>query len=150
MLPNAIQRLYTILSLLIVVAMGFIFKFYTGPSHQWFNNYRAAVFYRDFLVLVSVLADKESRSGDGDSFMGLWHHLWARIPQLWHPSLEQFHLLGRILVVLPFLGGIFLIMCWAVFWVGSGYNKLRKNFFKPQRRREYRGREETGFDAGSS
>lgn len=36
-------------------------------------------------MFVSVLAERESKSGDIDSFMGLWHHLWARIPATMAP-----------------------------------------------------------------
>ncbi|HLO84500.1 MAG TPA: DUF2809 domain-containing protein [Nostocaceae cyanobacterium] len=45
------QSLFLALSLLVVVAMGFFFKYYTGPANQWFNNYGAALFYEIFWCL---------------------------------------------------------------------------------------------------
>lgn len=42
------QSLYIILFVLIVIPIGFFFKYYTGPAHQWFNEHGAAVLYEIF------------------------------------------------------------------------------------------------------
>jgi len=62
MLPKATQRSLIIISLLIVVAMGFLFKFYSGPAHQWFNNYGAALFYEIFWCLFVFLLVRNQKA----------------------------------------------------------------------------------------
>ena len=95
------QYLYIFLSLLIVMAMSFIFKFYTGPAQQWFNNYFAAVFYEIFWCLFVFLFWHSRKA--------IWQiPLWVfgitcglEFLQLWHPPvLEQFRstFLGRALI----------------------------------------------------
>jgi hypothetical protein len=48
---NRKQSIALALSLLIVVAMGFFLKYYTGLGRSWFNNYGAALFYEIFWCL---------------------------------------------------------------------------------------------------
>ena len=45
-------RTYTILYLLVVTPLGFLFKFYTGPGRWWFNDYGVGVLYEIFWILV--------------------------------------------------------------------------------------------------
>jgi hypothetical protein len=100
MLPNPSQSLYTIISMLIVVAMGFLFKFYNGFAAQWFNNYGAAVFYEIFWCLFGFLlvSHKAVRQ------IPLWVFgvtCGLEFLQLWHPPiLEQIRstFLGRTLI----------------------------------------------------
>lgn len=96
---NAIQWLYSVVSLLIIIVMGFLFKFYTGPAHEWFNNYGAAVFYEIFWCLfVFLLLPRTVRQ------IPLWVFgvtCGLEFLQLWHqPMLEQFRstFLGRMLI----------------------------------------------------
>ncbi|MBW4613888.1 MAG: DUF2809 domain-containing protein [Desmonostoc vinosum HA7617-LM4] len=48
---NRQQTILILISVFITVPMGFLFKYYTGPAHQWFNNYVAAVIYEIFWCL---------------------------------------------------------------------------------------------------
>ena len=50
MLYNRQQSKLIIISTLIVIAMGFFFKYYPGIGHEWLNNYGAAIFYEIFGV----------------------------------------------------------------------------------------------------
>ncbi|MFN6567588.1 DUF2809 domain-containing protein [Dendronalium sp. ChiSLP03b] len=89
MLKNRNQAIFIILSLLIVVVMGFFFKYYIGPGHQWFNNYGAAVFYEIFWCL---LAFWFLRSQLAVKQIPVWVLIVTCILeflQLWHPPLLQ-------------------------------------------------------------
>ena len=133
MLPNATQRLRIIFSLLIVVVMGFVFKFYTGPAHQWFNNYGAAIFYEIFwCLLVFLLVPSQGAVVQ----IPLWvFNVTCALEflQLWHPPvLEQFRstFLGRILIGTTFSWWDFphyvlgCVLGW--FWL----RQIGKEFFK--------------------
>ncbi len=87
MLRNRNQTRFIILSLLIVVPMGFLFKYYTGFAHEWFNNYGAAVFYEIFWCLFAFLF---TRSRAAVIQIPLWVFVITCILeflQLWHPPL---------------------------------------------------------------
>jgi len=86
MLPNAIQRLYTILSLLIVVAMNL--KFYTGPSHRLIITEQLfSTRFSDCLFLFLLI--KESKAVMAIPLWVFWHHLWAKFPTIWHPPVLE-------------------------------------------------------------
>lgn len=101
MLLNPTQRLYTILSLLIVLAMGFIFKFYTGFSYQWFNNHGAAIFYEIFWCLFAFLLVSGRKAVRQ---IPLWVFVITcglEFLQLWNPltlALFRSTFLGRMLI----------------------------------------------------
>ncbi|MBH8576532.1 DUF2809 domain-containing protein [Nostocaceae cyanobacterium CENA369] len=89
MLKNRNQDIFIILSLLIVVVMGFSFKYYTGPAHQWFNNYGAAVFYEIFWCLFAFWF---FRSRTAVKQIPIWVLLVTcilEVLQLWHPPLLE-------------------------------------------------------------
>jgi hypothetical protein len=46
-------RLFALLSLMVVVPLGFGLKFYDGPGRLWPNNYGAAVMYEIFWCLAA-------------------------------------------------------------------------------------------------
>lgn len=100
MLQNATQNLRIIISLLIVIAMGFLFKFYSGFAHQWFNNYAAAIFYEIFWCLFVFLLVRNRTVMQ----IPLWVFgitCTLEFLQLWHPLiLEQFRatFVGRLLI----------------------------------------------------
>ncbi|MBC1241838.1 hypothetical protein VF14_14755 [Nostoc linckia z18] len=48
---NQNQTRYILLSMLIVVPMGFLFKYYTGPGYKWFNDYGGDILYEIFWCL---------------------------------------------------------------------------------------------------
>jgi Protein of unknown function (DUF2809) len=89
MLSKPTQSFYIIPSLLIVIAMGFFFKYYTGSAHQWFNDYGAGVFYEIFWCLFAFLF---FRSRVAVRQIPLWVFIITCILeflQLWHPALLQ-------------------------------------------------------------
>ena len=49
------KRKWILIALLIVTPTGFLFKWYSGPAHHWFNDYGAAVMYEIFWCLVIFL-----------------------------------------------------------------------------------------------
>jgi len=106
MLRNRNQTLFIILSLLIVVVMGFFFKYYTGPAHQWFNDYGAAVFYEIFWCLFAFLF---ARSRAAIIQIPLWVFVITCILeflQLWHPPLLEAMratLIGKLLLGTTFV-----------------------------------------------
>ena len=50
-LLSFLKRKWIFVTLLIVTAGGFQFKWYYGPGHSWFNNYGAGVLYEVFWCL---------------------------------------------------------------------------------------------------
>jgi hypothetical protein len=87
MRQNRKQTIFIILSLLIVVPMGFLFKYYTGLAHKWFNDYGAAVLYEIFWCLFAFLF---ARSRPFIQQIPLWVFIITCILeflQLWHPYL---------------------------------------------------------------
>jgi hypothetical protein len=78
-------RGWLILSLLIVTPLGFVFKLYEGPGHNWVNNYAAGVLYEIFwcLVLFFVWPRRETitRIALGVFFVTSL----LEVLQLWHP-----------------------------------------------------------------
>lgn len=128
------QDLYIIISLLIVTGIGFLFKYYTGFAHKWFNNYGAAVFYEIFWCLFAFLF---FRSPKAIIQIPLWVFIITCILeflQLWHPPfLEQIRatLVGKLLLGTTFAWwdfphyavGCFLGWLWLRQLQGKGYAK---------------------------
>jgi Protein of unknown function (DUF2809) len=86
---NRNQTLFIILSLLIVVVMGFFFKYYTGPAYRWFNDYGAAVFYEIFWCLFTFFF---VRSRTAVIQIPLWVFVITcilELLQLWHLQLLE-------------------------------------------------------------
>lgn len=101
MLPNATQNLRIMISLLIVIAMGFLFKFYSGFAHQWFNNYGAAIFYEIFWCLFVFLLVRNRKAVMQIPLWVFGITCTLEFLQLWHPLiLEQFRatFVGRLLI----------------------------------------------------
>ena len=111
MLSNATQNLRIIISLLIVVAMGFLFKFYSGFAHQWFNNYGAALFYEIFWCLFVFLLVRNRKAVMQIPLWVFGITCVLEFLQMWHPPiLEQFRatFLGRLLIGTTFVWRDFL------------------------------------------
>lgn len=101
MLPKITQRVYTVFSLLIIVVMGFLFKFYHGPAREWFNNYGAAIFYEIFWCLFVFLFWNSRKAVRQIPLWVFGITCALEFLQLWHlPVLQQFRstLLGRTLI----------------------------------------------------
>ncbi|KAB8334207.1 DUF2809 domain-containing protein [Scytonema tolypothrichoides VB-61278] len=101
MLSKPTQSFYIIVCMLIVITMGFFFKYYTGPAHEWFNDYGAAVFYEIFWCLFAFVF---FRNRAAVNKIPLWVFIITCILeflQLWHPPLlEEFRttLIGKWLI----------------------------------------------------
>ncbi|MGA1876064.1 MAG: DUF2809 domain-containing protein [bacterium] len=95
------QRSLLILSVLIITPAGFLSKFYSGPAHQWFNNYFAGVLYEVFWCLV-VFFFWHDRKYITKIAIGVFTVTsLLEILQLWHPwILEQIRstFMGRTLI----------------------------------------------------
>ena len=99
-------RKQTIILLLVIAPMGFVFKFYAGPLHTWFNNYGAGLVYEVFWILVLFLFFP-SREAVNRIPVGVFAVTCAlEVLQLWHPPfLEAIrsHFLGRALIGTTFV-----------------------------------------------
>jgi hypothetical protein len=98
---SPIIRKRILISLLIVIPMGFLFKLYTGPARRWFNDYAAGVMYEIFwcLVLFFFWPHRESTTRITVAVLIITSTL--EVLQLWHPwALEQVRstFLGRALL----------------------------------------------------
>lgn len=83
-------RKQTIIYLLFVTPLGFLFKFYPGPGRFWFNEYGAGLLYEIFWILVLFLFLPRK---DLINKIPLWVFIVTsalEVLQLWHPCiLEQ-------------------------------------------------------------
>jgi hypothetical protein len=93
-------RLLVLISLLIVIPIGFASKFYRGPFDWWVNDYTGGIWYEIFWMLVAVVIQPR--------FDAKWVGLivfsvtsFLEFLQLWHgPFLELIRstFLGRTLI----------------------------------------------------
>jgi hypothetical protein len=99
-----------LLSLLAITPLGFLFKVYAGPGHQWFNNSAAGMLYVIFWCLVPFFLWPRKRSATRIAVVVLAATSMLEVLQLWHPwLLEQVRatFLGRALVGTTFSWGDF-------------------------------------------
>ncbi|MBU7584201.1 MAG: DUF2809 domain-containing protein [Nostoc sp. TH1S01] len=86
---NHNSKIFIIFPLLIVTAMGFLFKYYPGPGRQWFNNNGAAVFYEIFWCLFGFWFFKSRKA---IVQIPIWVFVITCILeflQLWHPPILE-------------------------------------------------------------
>jgi hypothetical protein len=95
--PGSKKRIGTLISLLIVVPVGFYSKFYAGPAASWVNNSLSGVFYEIFWCLLILLF-----WGEGKPWIIATSVLAAtsvlEFLQLWHPPFLEFmrsYFIGR-------------------------------------------------------
>ncbi len=113
-------RIWTIVSLLIVVPVGFYTKFYTGPAANWVNNSLGGVFYVVFwcLLIFLIVADKPGVI----ALAVLVVTCTLEFAQLWHPpflSIARSNFFGRTL-----LGMYFTWSDFPYYFLGSGIGWL--------------------------
>ncbi|MEA5604297.1 DUF2809 domain-containing protein [Nostoc sp. UHCC 0252] len=87
MLRPSNQTRFIIISILIVVPMGLLSKFYSGPAHQWFNDYAGDILYEIFWCLFAFYF---FRSRIAIIQIPIWVFVITCILeflQLWHPPL---------------------------------------------------------------
>lgn len=79
------QRLLILLSLIVIMPIGFLTKFYEGPAQIWVNNSLGGLFYEIFWCLVAgfVFTNINPRK------IAIWVFIltcFLEFLQLWHPS----------------------------------------------------------------
>ena len=77
------KRILIVISLLIIIPIGFYSKFYSGPACFWVNNFLGGVFYEIFWCLIVFFISPKTRHWKiatgvfvvtcGLEFMQLWH-----------------------------------------------------------------------------
>jgi hypothetical protein len=91
------KRAWTLVSLLVIVPVGFYSKFYAGPAANWVNNSLGGVFYEIFWCLLIFLFWGEGRPWIIAASV-LVATCLLEFLQLWHPSFLQFmrgYFIGR-------------------------------------------------------
>ena len=84
-----LYRIRIILSLCLVVPLGFWFKLYDGPGAWWFNNYGAGVVYEIFWCLVMFLLWPKKRNVIRIAVAVFFLTCALEVLQLWHPGFLQ-------------------------------------------------------------
>jgi hypothetical protein len=74
-----------VLSLFIIIPLGFAFKFYSGPGHGWFNNYGAGLLYEIFWILLASLFFPSKHSANVIPVYVFAMTSILEFLQLWHP-----------------------------------------------------------------
>ncbi len=95
-----------ILSLFVVTPLGFLFKFYSGPAHWWFNNYGAGLLYVVFWILVVSFFVPDRKWVNRIPILVLIVTCALEVLQLWHPwFLEKIrsYFLGEALIGTTFV-----------------------------------------------
>jgi len=89
-MSNSVVRRRTILWLLLVTPVGFLFKFYPGSGRWWFKNHGAGVLYEVFWILLISLFFPDRRSTTKIVIWVFGITSLLEILQLWRPPiLEQ-------------------------------------------------------------
>jgi hypothetical protein len=106
MLQHRNQTIFITISIFIVVPMGLLSKFYTGPAHQWFNDYGGDILYEIFWCLFAFCF---FRSRAAIIKIPIWVFVITCILeflQLWHPPLLneiRATLIGKLLLGTTFV-----------------------------------------------
>ncbi len=115
------QRLWTILSIIVIVPVGFYSKFYSGPAQHWVRDSLCGVFYVIFWCLVVFLFFY--RMGPGlIAGIVLAATCGLEFLQLWHPPILQYlrsSFLGQTI-----LGTTFSWSDFPYYFVGAGLGWL--------------------------
>jgi hypothetical protein len=86
-----------VVSLLIIVPIGFYSKLYTGPAANWVNNSLSGVFYEMFWCILVFLFLDNTKSWIIATFV-LMITCALEFLQLWHPPFLEFirsYFIGR-------------------------------------------------------
>ena len=102
----SLARKYAAISLLFVTPLGFLFKFYSGPGHWWFNDYGAGLLYEIFWILIFFFIFPGKKSAGNIPLFVFLITSALEFLQLFHPPLlEQIRssFLGKALIGTTFV-----------------------------------------------
>lgn len=108
--------IFLLLSILIIIPIGFYSKFYEGPARTWVNNSLGGFFYEIFWILLLALILPKTRPVVIAFSVFIFTSV-LEIMQLWHPPvLEYFRsfFLGKTI-----LGNCFVWSDFLYYFVGS-------------------------------
>jgi len=120
-------RLLISLVLMIIVPLGFLTKFYSGPAQLWVNNSLGGLFYEIFWCLVFAFILPETRPIK----IAIWIFsitCLLEFLQLWHPSFLEWirsNYLGRTI-----LGNSFNWNDFIYYFLGSSLGYAILSLFK--------------------
>lgn len=116
-------RLILILTLIVVIPLGFLTKYYSGPLEVWVNNSLGGLFYEIFWCLIITFIFTKTKPFK-ISFWVFIITCLLEFLQLWHPAFLEFarnNFIGRTI-----LGNSFNWMDFPYYLIGSliGYVML--------------------------
>jgi len=123
-----LKRIWILVALLFITPAGFLFKFYSGPAHRWFNDYGAGVMYEIFWCLLIFFFYPRRKASLKIAAGVFLVTSFLEILQLWHPLfLQQIRstFLGRALLGTTFVWWDFphyvlgCLIGWLVMWAIS-------------------------------
>ncbi len=121
------QRLILVLLLIVIIPIGFLTKFYSGPADDWVNNSLGGLFYEIFWCLVAAFVLTKTKP----LIIAFWVLIITcllEFLQLWHPAFLEFarnNFIGRII-----LGNSFNWMDFPYYFVGCLIGYFLLNWIK--------------------
>lgn len=115
------QKILTLISLAVIVPIGFFSKFYHGPAAFWVNNSLSGVFYEIFWCLIGLIIFPKSRPLN----IVIWVlslTCFLEFLQLWHPPFLQ--ILRNSFIGRTLLGTSFAWSDFPYYFIGCGLGWL--------------------------
>lgn len=126
--PHQLNR--TLVSILIIVPVGFYSKFYNGPGENWVNNSLGGVFYVIFWCLAVFLFLSNTKPWK-IAVVVLMITCFLEFLQLWHHQFLEFirsYFIGRTIL------GTFFSWCdFPYYFVGCGIGWFWMTYLKKER-----------------
>ncbi len=94
------QLVFLLISIVIIIPIGFYSKFYYGPGRNWVNNSLGGIFYEIFWILIFGLLFPRTKTFLLATAVFILTSL-LEILQLWHPPFLEFlrsFFLGRTIL----------------------------------------------------
>ncbi|QTA92089.1 DUF2809 domain-containing protein [Desulfonema magnum] len=110
-------QIRTLISLLIIVPVGFYSKFYAGPAANWANNSLGGLFYEIFWCLVIFFFSETFSPWKIAAFVCITT-CGLEFLQLWHPPFLMF--LRRFFIGRTILGTTFAWSDFPYYFLGCG------------------------------
>ncbi|MDM8548667.1 DUF2809 domain-containing protein [Desulfobacterales bacterium HSG2] len=114
------RRIWTFISLLFIVPVGFYSKFYAGPAAHWVNNSLGGLFYEIFWCLLAFLIFEDKPGIIAISVLIVTCCL--EFLQLWHPPFLEF--LRSYFIGATILGSTFTWLDFPYYFAGCGIGWL--------------------------